>query len=219
METKVHQPPPDVVRDLRRLAEAGAEFVMGSQAHSAHPWDVHHGAYVHYGPGNIFFQQYVEAQREATVDKLYFHAGKLLAVEHLYTRNEHGQPRLLTARERARFLGQLAAVEATLPEPEPWAASTPVADQRTRPDSLVMQHGRVQQLAVTVPRGTGRFRLVVDLTGATAPIADDAIVVAPIGALHATGPEIAGFIRSKYLVDPTRMSITPAPRRHERHTH
>ncbi len=210
-ETHVHQPPAGLVKDLRALAVAGAVFVLGSQAHSAHPWDFHHGAYVHYGPGNIFFQQYVEAQREATVDKLYFHAGTLLAVAHLYTRLEHGQPRLLTARERARFLGQLAAVEATLPPTEPWSDPMPMVIERTRPDSLVVQGGRVQELAVSIPEGGGRFPLVIDLTGGLASTTD-AILVAPVGTLRATGPEIAGFMRAKYPVDPEHTTITPLPK-------
>ncbi len=212
-ETHDHDVPPGLVIDLRRLAEAGAVFVLGSQAHSAHPWDVHHGAFVHYGPGNILFAQYPEAQREASVDKLYFHAGKLLTVEHLYTRTEHGQPRLLTARERARFLGQLEQVSHRMPTSAPWAEPTRSdSDARVRPDSLIVQHGRMQQLAVRLPERierAQRYPLIVDLTGSSAR--DDAFVVSPVGKLRATGPEIATFVRTKYPIDPARTSITPRP--------
>ena len=69
-EVRTHAPPADLVEDLRRLAEAGAAFVEGSQAHVAHPWDVHAGAYVHYGPGNTLFAQYRDVQRDAVIDKL-----------------------------------------------------------------------------------------------------------------------------------------------------
>jgi poly-gamma-glutamate synthesis protein (capsule biosynthesis protein) len=123
-EVRSHDPPPGLVRDLRRFAAAGAVFVMGSQAHSAHPWDVHYNAFVHYGPGNLFFAQRREPLREAATDKLYLHAGKLLAVDQLYTRVEHGRPRLLTDRERARFLGQMADAASKLAPAEPW--QTPV---------------------------------------------------------------------------------------------
>jgi hypothetical protein len=217
-ETDVHDPPPALVADLRRVAEAGAAFVLGSQAHSAHPWDVHHGAYVHYGPGNTLFHQYTEAQREAAIDKLYFHAGTLLAVEHLYIRQEHGRPRLLKSAERARLLRQLGAVAAKLPASDRWAAPVPIADPRTRPDSLVVQHGRLQHLAIRVPEpfvATKRYPLVVDLGSSPAPNPDnDAIVVSPVGTLRATGPEIAGFVRAKYPVDPDRTLIraTDTPR-------
>ena len=56
-ELTTHKPDWDLVADLRGLAEAGATFVEGSQAHTAHPWDVHHGAFVAYGPGNTLFAQ------------------------------------------------------------------------------------------------------------------------------------------------------------------
>jgi len=209
-ETHEHDVPPGLVTDLRRLAEAGAMVVLGSQAHSAHPWDVHHGAYVHYGPGNILFAQSVEAQREASVDKLYVHAGRLLAVEKLYTRTEHGQPRPLTDRERARFLRQMAKVAADLPPADPWIAPIAAETDRVRPDSLIVDHGRVQQVLVRMPErmtSDRRYPLVVDLMGGFA-YPDDAFVVAPIGKVRATGPEIAGFIHAKYPVDPDRTSIS-----------
>lgn len=217
-ETHEHDVPPGLVVDLRRLAEAGAVFVLGSQAHSAHPWEVHHGAFVHYGPGNILFAQYPEAQREASVDKLYFHAGRLLTVEHLYTRTEHGQPRLLTARERARFLGQLEDVSRAYPPSAPWAPpTTGEGDARIRPDSLIVEHGRAQQLAIRVPARLDpeeRYPLVVALEGDV--VHDDAFVVSPVGKLRATGDEIAAFMRAKYPVDPARTQITPRPRRSKR---
>ncbi len=209
-ETHEHDVPPGLVTDLRRLAEAGAMVVFGSQAHSAHPWDVHHGAYIHYGPGNILFAQSTEAQREATVDKLYVHAGTLLAVEKLYTRTEHGQPRRLTALERARFLRQMAAVYADLPPNEPWSAPTTSPADRVRPDALIVEHGRIQQVLVRMPQrmtSDHRYPLVVDLMGGL-PYPDDAFIVAPIGKRRATGPEIAGFIHAKYPVDPDQTSIT-----------
>jgi poly-gamma-glutamate synthesis protein (capsule biosynthesis protein) len=208
-ETATHDPPPQLVADLRRIAEAGAAFVLGSQAHSAHPWDVHHGAYVHYGPGNMLFHQYPEAQREAAIDKLYVHAGALLAVEHLYIRQEHGRPRLLNAREGARMLRQLGAVAAKMPPSAPWAAPLPISDPRTRPDSLVVAHGRLQHLAVRVPEPfvvTKRYPLVVDLRDTPAPN-DEALVVSPRGTLRATGAEIARYVLAKYPADPDRTQI------------
>ncbi len=217
-ETHEHDVPPGLVIDLRRLAEAGAVFVLGSQAHSAHPWDVHHGAFVHYGPGNILFAQSPEAQREASVDKLYIHDGRLLTVEHLYTRTEHGRPRIQTARERSRFLAQLDEVSRLYAPSDPWASpTTGDADARTRPDSLIVGHGRTQHLAIRVPERLDpeqRYPLVVALEGAV--IHDDAFVVSPVGTLRATGDEIATFMRAKYPVDPARTQITPKPRRPKR---
>jgi poly-gamma-glutamate capsule biosynthesis protein CapA/YwtB (metallophosphatase superfamily) len=210
-ELRTHAPPPDLVHDLRGLAEAGAAFVLGSQAHVAHPWDVHHGAYVHYGPGNILFAQYREVQREATVDKLYLYEGRLLTVAHLYTRTEHGQPRLLTDPERVAFLGELEAAAATLAPPEPWARPVIPATSRVRPDAVVVR-GRSQPLTVTAPEHVAagaRYPLVVDLTAAAAPVAN-AFVVARAGKPVATGAEIARFMRKKYPIDGDAVSIVPA---------
>jgi poly-gamma-glutamate synthesis protein (capsule biosynthesis protein) len=235
-ELRTHAPPPDLVRDLRRLAEAGAAFVLGSQAHVAHPWDVHHGAYVHYGPGNILFAQHREMQRDATVDKLYFHEGKLLSVAHLFTRTEHGQPRLQADDERASFLGELAAAAAAIAPPDPWAVPALPPESRARPDSLVVR-GISQPLAVTVPERIapgGRYALTIDLTAAApaaaaaaaaaasapattaaagaAAVPPDAFLVVRTGKPIATGDEIAAFMRAKYPIDPARVTITPAPK-------
>jgi len=196
-----------LVTDLRRLAEAGAVFVMGSQAHSAHPWDVHYGAYVHYGPGNILFAQDRELQREATVDKLYFHAGRLLSVEHLYTRIEHGRPRLLDDAERARFLAEIVRAELALPPALPTGTPALPAPERARPDSVVIK-GRNQRLTIIPPEhvadGT-RYPLVVDLAG-TAQDAG-AFVVTPAGKLRASSRDIARFMRAKYPIDPRRIAV------------
>jgi poly-gamma-glutamate capsule biosynthesis protein CapA/YwtB (metallophosphatase superfamily) len=216
-ELRSHAPPPDLVRDLRRLAEAGAVAVIGSQAHVAHPWDVHAGAYVHYGPGNILFAQHRAVQRDATVDKLYVHAGRLLSVTRLFTRTEHGQPRLLTDDERAALLVELRAAAAAIAPPSPWAVPVVPPASRTRPDALVV-HGRSQPLTVTAPEPldpAARYPLVVDLAG-TAPPTSAAFVALRTGAPIATGAEIGRFMRDKYPIDAGRISIVPAPRRRAR---
>ena len=206
-ETRIHDVPPMLVTDLRRLAEAGAVFVMGSQAHSAHPWDVHYGAYVHYGPGNILFAQDRELQREATVDKLYVYSGRLLTVEHLYTRIEHGRPRLLDEAERARFLAAIVQAELALPPPVPTGIPALPALERRRPDSVVV-HGRNQRLTIVPPEHVAddtRYPLVVDFAG-TARDAG-AFVVTPQGKLRASSRDIARFMRAKYPIDPRRISV------------
>lgn len=211
-ELRVHLPAPDLVRDLRRLAEAGAVFVEGSQAHVAHPWDVHYGAYLHYGPGNILFAQYRDKQRDATVDKLYIHDGKLLTVAHLFTRTEHGQPRLLTDRERVKFLAALGDAAAQIAPPEP--AATPVVPPatRVRPDSVVVA-GRAQHLSVIAPARIepgATYPLIVDLS-LTAGAPANAFVVVRTGTALATGEQIAEYMRAKYPVDPAKLTITAAP--------
>lgn len=213
-ELRTHTPAPDLVRDLRSLAEAGAVFVEGSQAHVAHPWDVHHGGYVHYGPGNILFAQYRDLQRDATVDKLFVYEGKLITVAHLYTRTEHGQPRPQSDRERTKFLGALARAAQAIAPADPTAAAVIPPATRVRPDSVVVG-GRAQHLSVTVPAvvdPAARYRLVVDLdlTHGSAP---DAFVVVRTGKAFASGEEIERYMRAKYPIAAAAATITPAPER------
>ena len=211
-ELRGHTPPPDLVRDLRRLAEAGAVFVEGSQAHVPHPWDVHHGAYLHYGPGNILFAQYRDRQRLATVDKLYIHDGKLLTVGHLFTRTEHGQPRILTDTERARFLAALATAAAQIEPPRPEAIPALPPATRVRPDSVVVR-GRAQPLSVIAPARVepgATYPLIVDLA-VTAGAPAGAFVVHRTGGTLATGEQIAAFMRAKYPIDQARVTFTLAP--------
>ena len=127
---------------------------------------------------------------------------------------------LLTGAERAELLGQLAAAAAAIAPPEPWAHPALPAEDRTRPDSLVIR-GKSQPLTVTVPERVdpgARYRLVVDLPAAAAPIAD-AFVVTRTGASVATGPEIARFMQAKYPIDAGKVALVLPPRRHHTHGH
>ncbi len=215
-ELVTHKPDWDLVADLRKLAEAGATFVEGSQAHTAHPWDVHHGAFVHYGPGNTLFAQHPENQRDAVVDKLYVYAGRLLTVAQLLVRSEHGQARTMTADERARFMAQMTAAEAGIAPADPWAPTAIPPETRERPDSLVAR-GKSQKIAITMPRdfaaGT-TYPLIVDLDDSAT---DDAGFVVHRTAditgkwRIATGDEIAAFMTAKYQVDPQRVRVTDDP--------
>lgn len=217
-ELVTHKPDADLVHDLRTLAEAGATFVEGSQAHTAHPWDVHHGGFVHYGPGNTLFAQHPEHQRDAIVDKLYIVDGKLATVARLAIRAERGQSRVMTAAERAHFLAQLAAAEAAIAPPEPWAPVAEVAETRVRPDSLVAR-GKSQKIAITMPadyRADRTYGLIVDLDRSAAAGDDGAFVVRRTADvtgkwLVATGAEIAAFMAAKYAVDPARVVVTDDP--------
>ncbi|MFT3694089.1 MAG: CapA family protein [Kofleriaceae bacterium] len=197
-EVRTHAPPEDLVGDLRHLAEAGAGFVEGSQAHVAHPWDVHAGAYVHYGPGNTLFAQYREFQRDATIDKLWIYDGKLVNVTHLYVRTEHGQPRLLSTTERARYLAELATAEAEIAPPDPAPHTIPAAP-REHPDSFVLR-GRGERLKIVDPakREDGvTYSLVLDLEN-TGIARDDAFVVTRRGRATATPAEVRAFMVAAY---------------------
>ena len=215
-EVYKHDPPAGLVRDLRQVAEAGPAFVMGSQAHCPHPWEVHRGAYMHYGPGNIYFDQFWHPVRDAAQDKLYIHAGKLLTVGHLYTRiEERGRPRVLDVKERGELLSDLAGAQARLPKSEPWAA--PVegpADKRDRPDSILLK-GVQQTFTVRVPAKLDdgkKYPLVISRSG-TPPVEDNAFVVtlkktfAPADKLV---PAITKWMEAKYPIEPSVPKQTAA---------
>jgi poly-gamma-glutamate synthesis protein (capsule biosynthesis protein) len=216
-EILTHKPDWDIVADLRKLGAAGAVFVEGSQAHTAHPWDVHHGAFVHYGPGNILFAQHLENQRDAAVDKLYIYEGRLLTVGILLVRSEHGQARTMTADERAHFMAQMTAAEAGIEAPDPWAPVMLAPETRERRDSLVAR-GKSQKIAITLPVGFAEgtaYPLVVDLD--SGDVVDDGAFVVRRKAdvtgkwLVATGDEIAEFMATKYSVDRAHIRITDDP--------
>jgi len=193
-----HDPPDVLLADFRRLAAAGAAFVMGSQAHCAHPWEIHAGAYIHYGPGNLFFDQGWAPVRDAAADKLYIHAGRLLSVGHLYTRiEERGRPRPMTAPERAEFLARLARAYGRLRGGNPDAPIAGPPEPRVRPDSVLVGK-QLHAFTVTVPAQLAaerRYPLVFERP-------DDAAFV-----VHARDrelwPAITAFMRAKYpIADP-----------------
>ena len=219
-EVYIHDPPGVIVRDFRRLAEAGAAFVFGSQAHTAHPWEVHHGAFLHYGAGNFYFDQQFRHTPEGVADRLYFHDNRLLTVGRLFTKVEDcGRPRPMTARERAGFLGEMAACAGKLQPASPWGEPR-LADERPRPDSFLI--GKEQQLLTLfaperIAEGTA-YPLVLDLVG---DHRDPAAFVARLRARRAQLPArfveaATEFLTAKYPIDPERVSVhrpPPPPRR------
>src|SRR5204862_1605829 len=51
------RPTENQARDFKRLAQAGATIVSGSQAHYPQSMTFVGGSFVHYGLGNLFFDQ------------------------------------------------------------------------------------------------------------------------------------------------------------------
>jgi poly-gamma-glutamate capsule biosynthesis protein CapA/YwtB (metallophosphatase superfamily) len=97
---------PQQKADFRRLAEAGAHAVSGSQAHHPQSFDFHQGAFIHHGLGNLFFDQMdMLGTRQAVVDIYTIVDGRLLNVE-LWTGliENWSRPRPATAAEREQLL-------------------------------------------------------------------------------------------------------------------
>ena len=57
-EYYVWEAQPQLVEDFHRMEAAGAVIVSGSQAHQPHAIEITDNAVLHYGLGNLFFDQY-----------------------------------------------------------------------------------------------------------------------------------------------------------------
>jgi hypothetical protein len=92
--------------DFEALATAGADIVSGSQAHQPMGFSFKSGSFIHFGVGNLFFDQmdYVE-NRQMFADKYILYQGQLTSVE-LFTgmMEDYSQPRPMTPEERTDFL-------------------------------------------------------------------------------------------------------------------
>ncbi len=74
---------PILQKDFRQMADAGATIVSGSQAHQPQAFEFKDGALLHYGLGNLFFDQtnQGDAPRTAFIDRHVFYEGRLISTE------------------------------------------------------------------------------------------------------------------------------------------
>jgi poly-gamma-glutamate synthesis protein (capsule biosynthesis protein) len=96
---------------FRAAIDAGAAIVSGSQAHQPQGFEFYNGGFIHYGPGNLFFDQMDRIQnREMFVDRHVFYDGRHISTELLTGLIEdYARPRPMTADERLDFLGRMFA--------------------------------------------------------------------------------------------------------------
>lgn len=92
--------------EFRALSEAGAVIVSGSQAHQPQSFDFVDGAFIHYGLGNLFFDQMQALEyRQEFLDRHLFYDGRHISTEVLTAMLEdYARPRPMTAEEREAFL-------------------------------------------------------------------------------------------------------------------
>lgn len=96
--------------DFRTLADAGAVIVSGSQAHTPQMMEFYKDAFIHFGLGNLFFDQVLKVGRSPKqnefIDRHVFYDGRYLGVE-LVTAflEDYARPRLMKPAERTKFLG------------------------------------------------------------------------------------------------------------------
>jgi len=102
-------PTTQMVRDFERLADAGAIVVNGSQAHTPKLMTFYKDSFLHFGLGNLFFDQMQMTEtRQEFIDRLVFYNGKLVSVELLTAMlEEYARPRPMTLQERSTFLSRI----------------------------------------------------------------------------------------------------------------
>ncbi len=98
--------------DFRALAEAGAAIVSGSQAHWPQGFELHAESFIHYGLGNLFFDQMQRLEyRQEFLDRHVFYDGRHISTELLTAMLEdYARPRPMTAEERRTLLEATFAV-------------------------------------------------------------------------------------------------------------
>jgi hypothetical protein len=101
-----YEPTPQQQAEFRALAEAGAVIVSGSQAHQPQGFDFHAGAFIHYGLGNLFFDQMWSLEtRQEFLDWHVFYDGRHISTEVLTAiLEDYARPRPMTPEEREELL-------------------------------------------------------------------------------------------------------------------
>jgi len=110
--------PADAADDFQLVADAGAVVVSGSQAHQPHEMEFRGAGFIHYGLGNLFFDQYNinEATRQGFIDRHIFYAGRYLGVELIPIYFvDYARARLMTDSESSALLTILFRTSGLIP--------------------------------------------------------------------------------------------------------
>jgi poly-gamma-glutamate synthesis protein (capsule biosynthesis protein) len=123
------------------VADAGSVIVSGSQAHFPHIMEFRGDSFIHYGLGNLFFDQMtyilpdgqvIDGTRREFLDRHVFYDGKYLGVELLTAMLEdYSTPRPMTEAERVPFLTEYFTLSGWMPLapiviPQPTVTLTPI---------------------------------------------------------------------------------------------
>jgi poly-gamma-glutamate synthesis protein (capsule biosynthesis protein) len=127
------RPAPQQKDDFRLMADSGASIVSGSQAHYAQMMEFYNGAFIHYGLGNLFFDQMGDQDwmpkgiRREFFDRYVIYDGRFISAELITAMLEdYSRPRLMTERERAGFLQEYFYYSGWTPlNPTPTPTITP----------------------------------------------------------------------------------------------
>ncbi len=98
---------PPQPRDFKALSDAGAAIVSGSQAHHPQAMEFSGDSFIHYGLGNLFFDQFDVSlgTRQGFIDRHIFYNGKYISTELLSILFiDYARPRPMTEDERRQLL-------------------------------------------------------------------------------------------------------------------
>ncbi|HWQ83401.1 MAG TPA: CapA family protein [Anaerolineales bacterium] len=98
---------PNQIADSEGMSQAGAAIVSGSQAHQPQAMEFYQGGFIHYGLGNLFFDQYYMGvpTSQGFLDRHVFYDGRYLSTELIGIYFvDYARPRLMTAEERVELL-------------------------------------------------------------------------------------------------------------------
>lgn len=103
--------------DFRRLADAGAVIVSGSQAHHPQAFELNGSSLIHYGLGNLFFDQWYLSHYNADehinkdksfIDLHHFYNGSYINTQLITLQFiDNARPRFMTPSERKIFLSEV----------------------------------------------------------------------------------------------------------------
>ncbi len=106
------------IRDFRKVADAGAVILNGSQSHVGKAMEFWNHTFIHYGLGNLFFDQpdfYITY--DGFIQKHFFYQGRHISTQLLtITLEETAKPRLMTPEERQKFLNTVFEASRLLKE-------------------------------------------------------------------------------------------------------
>lgn len=109
-EYEDYQPTPQQESDFQGVADLGADVVVGTQAHKPQTFEFYPArtgeeAFIHYGMGNLFFDQPFWGNMRFFMDNLLIYDGRLLTVD-LFTGiiDDLARPRPMTPDEELNFL-------------------------------------------------------------------------------------------------------------------
>lgn len=106
-EYYTYEAQPNQIVDSQGMAQAGAAIVSGSQAHQPQAMEFFAGGFIHYGLGNLFFDQYYMGlpTSQGFLDRHVFYDGRYLSTELIGIRFvDYARPRLMTSEERVELL-------------------------------------------------------------------------------------------------------------------